>query len=190
MKRLARFWGAAALAAAVVAPLSTHAQARGRTDGPEGSEYGKGGYSRTSDSRFSLELNWGAAFAADVSTVQPGSVPLFFGATASLWGADWFQFDVSGAYVLQNGQVNLLAGPRFRTYGFPVSFNAGLKAGGFIVPDVGFRFGLSPQVGVDLLMASERVLLGLGYALDIPLVGTGDFRGLTNRLFMNVGYRF
>ena len=43
----------ACVAAAVVAAPSAHAQERGRTDGPEGSEYGKGGYSRTSDSRFS-----------------------------------------------------------------------------------------------------------------------------------------
>jgi hypothetical protein len=190
MKRLAWLWGAASLAAAVGMAPSAHAQERGRTDGPEGSEYGKGGYSRTSDSRFSLELNWGAAFAADASTVRRGSVPMFFGATASIWGSEWYQFDLSGAYVLQNDQWSVLAGPRFRTYGFPVSFNAGLKAGGFFIPDAGFRFGLSPQVGVDLLAANERLVLGLGYALDIPFVGSGDFRGLMNRLFMNVGYRF
>jgi hypothetical protein len=58
MKRLARVWGVAALAAAVVVPLSAHAQPRGRTDGPEGSEYGKGGYADPRESRFSLELNW------------------------------------------------------------------------------------------------------------------------------------
>jgi hypothetical protein len=187
MKRLARLWGAAVLAVAVVAPLSARAQARGRTDGPEGSEYGKGGYSRAMDSHFSLELNWGAAFSARMSELMSLSgPPLFFGATASLSGDDWYQFDFSGAYVLQSGQVNLLVGPRFRTYGSPVSFNAGLKAGAFLVPDEGLRFGLSPQVGVDLLMANERVVLGLGYALDIPIAT----RGITNRLFMNVGYRF
>jgi hypothetical protein len=186
MKRLARLWGAAALAAAVIAPLSAYAQERGRTDGPEGSEYGKGGYSRVSDSRFALELNWGAAFAAEVSRADPSSPPLFLGATASFWGADWYQFDFSGNYVFQTGQVNLLAGPRFRTYGWPLSFNAGLKAGAFIVPDEGFRFGISPQVGVDMLMARERVVLGLGYALDIPFAA----HGIMNRVFMNVGYRF
>ena len=191
MKRLAWLWGAASLAAAVMmAPSPARAQQRGRTDGPEGSEYGKGGYSRSSDSRFSLEFNWGAAFAADATTVRRGSVPLFLGGTASLWGAEWYQFDLSGAYVMQNGQWSVLAGPRFRTYGFPVSFNVGLKAGGFFIPDTGLRFGLSPQVGVDLFAANERLVLGLGYALDVPIVGSGDFRGIMNRLFMNIGYRF
>lgn len=186
MKRLARLWRAAPLAAAMVVPLSAHAQGRGRTDGPEGSEYGKGGYSRVSESRFSLELNWGAAFAAELSRMDRGRPPLFVGATASFWGADWYQFDISGAYVLQNEQLNVLVGPRFRTYGFPLSLNAGLKAGAFIVPDEGFRFGISPQVGVDMLLASERVVLGLGYALDIPFAE----HGITNRVFMNIGYRF
>jgi hypothetical protein len=88
--------------------------------------------------------------------------------------------------VLQSGQVNFLAGPRFRTAGFPVSLNAGLKAGAFLVPDEGLRFGLSPQAGVDLLLANERLVVGLGYALDIPIAT----RGITNRLFMNIGYRF
>lgn len=187
MKRPGWLWGAAALAATVVVPLSAHAQPRGRTDGPEGSEYGKGGYARAMDSHFSLELNWGAAFSAYLSELRshPGP-PLFIGATASIWGDDWYQFDLSGAYVLQSGQVNLLVGPRFRTHGFPVSLNAGLKAGTFFVPDEGVRFGLSPQAGLDLLVADDRVELGLGYALDIPIAT----RGLTNRIFMNVGYRF
>lgn len=187
MKRLARLWGAAALAAAVVAPLSAGAQPRGRTDGPEGSEYGKGGYSRAMDSHFSLELNWGAAFAPNMSEpVSSSGPPLFLGATASIWGDDWYQLDFSGAYVLRSGQVNLLVGPRFRTYGFPVSLNAGLKAGAFLVPDEGLRFGLSPQVGLDLLVADDRIVFGLGYALDIPIA----IRGITHRIFMNVGYRF
>jgi hypothetical protein len=192
MKRLVRSWGAAALAVAMVAPLSARAQARGRTDGPEGSEYGKGGYSRARDSRFSLELNWGAEFPAEVSLQgDRRGVPLFIGATASLWGDDWYQLDFSGLYQMRDGRVNLLLGPRFRTYGFPVSLNAGLKAGAFLIPDVGLRFGLSPQVGVDVLLADERVLLGLGYALDVPIGGlpTG-YSGISNRLFMNVGYRF
>ncbi|HEX8436943.1 hypothetical protein [Archangium sp.] len=187
MKRLAKLWGVAALAAAVVAPLSAQAQERGRTDGPEGSEYGKGGYRRASGSGFALEFNWGAALAARQSEANSLSgPPLFVGATASFGGADWYQFDFSGAYVLRGGQVSALVGPRFRTYGFPLSFSAGLKAGAFFVPDLGLRFGISPQAGVDVLLAHERVVVGLGYALDIPLAE----RGITNRLFMNVGYRF
>jgi hypothetical protein len=184
MKRLVKQWGALALVAAVAAPLAAHAQERGRTDGPEGSEYGKGGYADPSGGRFSLELNWGAAIRADLHRDGP---PLFFGATASFWGDDWYQLDFSGAYLLDGERMDLLVGPRFRTYGFPVSLSAGLKAGAFLIPDVGMRFGFSPQVGLDVATGdSDRIILGLAYALDVP-VGDGD---ITNRLYMNVGYRF
>ncbi|HSP77249.1 MAG TPA: hypothetical protein VLQ93_01875 [Myxococcaceae bacterium] len=188
MKRLARMWGAAALAAAVVAPLSAQAQARGRTDGPEGSEYGKGGYSRAMDSRFSLEVNWGAVLSADVINARPAGAPLFLGVTASLWGDDWYQLDFSGNYLMDSGRVDLLVGPRFRTYGFPVSLNAGLKAGALLIPDEGLRFGVSPQAGVDVMLADDRLLLGLGYALDLPF--GARVSNITNRIFMNLGYRF
>lgn len=185
MKRLMALWGMALGAVCLVLPEDAWAQRRGRTDGPEGSEYGRGGYSRHSDTRFSLTFDWGAGFSAQTSRLRSGGAPLFLGGTMSFWGADWYQFDVSGNYVLQNGVVNVLAGPRFRTYGAPISFSVGLKAGAFLVPNEGLRFGLSPQVGVDLLTRSP-LLLGLGYALDVPIAS----HGITNRLFMNVGFRF
>jgi hypothetical protein len=185
MMRLAGLWGIALGAVGLLVPDEAFAQRRGRTDGPEGSEWGRGGYSRRSDTRVSLTFDWGAGFSAETSRLRSGGPPLFLGGTLSFWGAEWYQFDISGNYVLQNGVANVLAGPRFRTYGFPVSFSVGLKAGAFLVPDAGLRFGLSPQVGVDLLTRSP-LLVGLGYALDVPIAS----HGITNRLFMNVGFRF
>ncbi|MBM7114223.1 hypothetical protein [Archangium primigenium] len=185
MNRLAGVWGIALGVVCGLLPEDSWAQRRGRTDGPERSEYGRGGYSRQSSPRFSLTFDWGAGFAAEQSRLRSGGPPLFIGGTASFWGADWYQFDVSGNYVLQNGLVNVLVGPRFRTYGLPVSFYAGLKAGAFLVPDEGLRFGLSPQVGVDLLPRGP-FLIGLGYALDVPIAS----HGITNRLYMNVGFKF
>jgi hypothetical protein len=190
VKRHARVWGAFALLAVI--PLSASAQERGRTDGPEGSEYGKGGYESLDEHRFSLELHWGAAVNQESSPVgAPEGPPLFLGLTASFWGDDWFQLDFTGAYVLDGGRLDLLVGPRFRTYGYPLSFHAGLKAGAIFVPEVGVRFGLSPEVGADLVLGyRENILLGLGYALDIPLPARLDGAGNTHRVFMTVGYRF
>jgi hypothetical protein len=189
MKRLARMWGAAALAVAVVVPLSARAQARGRTDGAEGSEYGKGGYSGSVDSRFSLEVNWGAVIPADVLNARPSGPPMFLGLTASLWGEDWYQLDFSGNYLMDSGRMDVLVGPRFRTStGFPVSLHAGLKAGALFIPERGTHFGVSPQAGVDVRLPGSRILMGLNYALDLPFGATTAH--VTNRFFLNAGYRF
>ncbi|MDY7228578.1 hypothetical protein [Hyalangium rubrum] len=191
MKRQARVWGAVALLAAM--PVSALAQERGRTDGPEGSEYGKGGYEDLNGGRFSLEFNWGAAVNQEPPPPgAPDGPPLFLGLTASLWGDDWYQLDFSGAYVMDGGRLDLLVGPRFRTYGYPLSLSLGLKAGAIIIPEVGLRFGLSPQIGADLLIGDrDDIILGLAYAPDIPLpVEINGSNNVTHRLFMSLGYRF
>lgn len=191
VKRQARVWGAVAFMALL--PLTVGAQERGRTDGPEGSEYGKGGYEDLNGGRrFSLELNWGAAINQGTSPDgAPEGPPLFIGVTGSFWGDDWYQLDFTGTYAMDGGRMNLLVGPRFRTYGYPLSFHAGLKAGAIYIPEVGTRFGLSPQIGADVLVGNrEDIILGLAYALDIPLPAWSDGRNNTHRVFMSLGYRF
>jgi hypothetical protein len=190
VKRHSGVWGAIALLALL--PLSVGAQERGRTDGPEGSEYGKGGYEDLRGGHFSLEFNWGAAVNQTSSAEgSPEGPPLFLGVTGSFWGDDWFQLDFTGAYVLDGGRLDLLVGPRFRTYGYPLSFHVGLKAGAILIPEVGPRFGLSPQVGADMMVGRrDDIILGLAYALDIPLPAHADGSDNTHRIFMSLGYRF
>jgi hypothetical protein len=153
------------------------AQGRGRTDGPEGSEYGKGGYADPGAGQFSLTLNWGAA-------LSEGSPPLFVGLTGTFWADEWFVLDVSPAYLFNTGRVNLLLGPRFRTSAYPVSLSLGLQAGPVIVRDDGLRFALSPQAGVETIV-KDHFVAGLGYAWDIAF-GAGN----EHRVFMSMGYRF
>jgi hypothetical protein len=169
---------------ALLGPATGLAQERGRTDGAEGSEVGKGGYTPAGGaSRFSLELVWGGAFARER---VDGGAPLFAGLNAAYWADDWFLVELSGQHLLHNGSTNIYVGPRLRTPFYPISGSIGLKAGGIIVKDVGIRFGISPQIGADLLLR-ERVMLGLHYALDVPF---GHREALAHRLFMSVGYRF
>jgi hypothetical protein len=173
---------------AVAAPLTASAQERGRTDGPEESEYGKGGYG---DNRrgVSLQFDWGAAInSRENPRGAPEGPPLFVGATVSLWGDDWYRLDVSGAYVFDGGRFIGNVGPTFRTWGWPLSFTLGLKAGAIVIPEgEGLRFALSPQIGAEIFLdRRDRVLMGLHYSPDIAIGGGG----VTNRLFMNVGYRF
>ncbi|XXF76546.1 hypothetical protein P2318_26325 [Myxococcaceae bacterium GXIMD 01537] len=187
MKLQSKLWGAVALTAALAAPLSANAQSRGRTDGPEGSEYGKGGYADPGGGAFSLEFNWGAA-VLDTQPLggAPEGPPLFIGATASFWGDDWYQLDVSGSYIFDGGRFDVLAGPRFRTYGWPLSLSLGVKAGLMYIPEVGSRFGVAPSIGADMMTGNDHILLGLGYSPNIP-VGGG---GIAHKLFMNIGFRF
>jgi hypothetical protein len=175
-----------ALFVLLAAPGLAAAQERGRTDGPEGSEVGKGGYVRPNGGRFSLQLDWGASLK-DYRPLggAPVGPPLFVGLTASLWADEWFVLDASAAYLADSGRILALIGPRFRTGFWPVSLYAGVRAGLIQSPAVGARFGLSPSVGADLTLANH-VLLGLNYSLDWPVAGDG----LGHRIFMNVGYRF
>ena len=172
-------WLAGCLASLLLLPALAQAQQRGRTDGPEGSEIGKGGYRSPGEGPLSLALTWGASLPGD-----PGP-PLFVGLTGTLWLDEWFVFDVAPAYLANSQRFNLLAGPRFRTFGYPVSGSLGLHAGGIVTPEVGLRFGLSPNIGVEALV--DRYLMGLHYALDLPLGGDA---AVNHRVFMNVGYRF
>ncbi|NVI97697.1 hypothetical protein HV824_06140 [Myxococcus sp. AM009] len=188
MMRHVRLCGALAMLAATV-PLTASAQSGGRTDGPEESEYGKGGYSGPGGRSVSLQLDWGAAInSRKPPRGAPEGPPLFVGATLSLWGADWYQLDVSGAYVFDGGRFVGMVGPRFRTWGWPLVFTAGLKAGAIVIPEgEGLRFGISPQLGAEILLGDrENILMALNYTPDIPIGGGG----VTHRLGMSVGYKF
>jgi hypothetical protein len=162
---------------------SGFAQSRGRTDGPEGSEYGKGGYSSLGSGYFSLAVDWGTSIESDSNY---SGTRMFVGGTLSYWGTDWFLVDLSGAYLFSSKKYDVLLGPRFRTATWPVSFNVGFKAGAIVLPDNQVRFGIAPQAGFDLLV-ERHLILGISYAPDIPL---GDGGGVAHRIFMTIGYRF
>lgn len=179
-----REMGVAVVAALISA--TAFAQPQGRTDGPEGSEYGTGGYDDPGSGPFSLQLHWGAAVQSRGPLGgSPEGPPMVLGATGSFWGDERFVLDATVAYLFSNNQLDVLVGPRFRTGTFPVSASAGLQAGALIRNSGDVYFGLSPTLSADMLL-KDHIVLGLGYALDIPIGGPD----LSHRIFMNVGYRF
>lgn len=185
MKRSSKA-GGFARAAIVVAVMGmvgpVLAQERGRTDGPEGSEIGKGGYADPSAGSVSLQLDWGGSFAE-----FDQDPPLFVGGTASYWMDDWFLVDLSGAYLFNTETFQALVGPRFRSpFTYPLAFSLGLKAGVALLGGDDVYFTLSPQVGGDFLV-SDKVLLGLTYSPDFYL---GADSNPNHRVFLNLGYRF
>ena len=177
---------AAALAVVSLASAAFAQNTGGRTDGAEGSEVGQGGYTSAGGGKFSLSLNWGAS----IQESQPlsgtgGTAPLFVGLTGGYWLDEQFVLELSGQYLLNNGRVNLLVGPKARTGFYPISLYVGLKAGAIFIPNAGLRFGLSPEVGADILIR-RKFIMGLGYAPDFA-IGYGN---TNHRIFMNIGYKF
>ena len=164
---------------AAVFAVPALAQARGRTDGPENSEWGKGGYSRQGGGRFSLTFNWGAAFESG-----DASPPLYAGGTASYWADDLIIGDATVLYLADTKKTEFMIGPRFRTPTYPVGFSLGLKAGAAVHSGDSVRFLLSPQLGMDFALA-DHVLLGLVTAADVA-VG----QGTAFRVGMDIGWRF
>jgi hypothetical protein len=111
------------------------AQDRGRTDGPEGSEIGKGGYTSGPGGLggFSLTLDGGGAITIKGGQFSP---PLYAGLTASFWDADFYRIDLSGFYVPDPKLWGVLLGPSFHTTTWPIAFSAGFQAG-FTFPTKG-----------------------------------------------------
>src|SRR6476619_921154 len=104
-----------AFALAVCSLAATSAMAQGstggRTDGPEGSEIGHGGYTSASGDKFSLALNWGAS-VQESQPLTPTQAPLFVGITASWWSDQIWLLDLSAQYLFNNQRVNIFVGPR------------------------------------------------------------------------------
>jgi hypothetical protein len=177
------------LAAALASPAFANEGATGgRTDGPEGSEIGYGGYSRSGGGAFSLQLDWGAAFPA----LTPVRVPMYVGLTAGFWVDEWFVVEGSVLHAFSN-RTEILLGPRFRTVTYPASLSIGVKAGAMIFPGLA-AFGIAPQIGADFLVR-DHFLMGINYALDLAFVRT-TFSPTSNnvlvghRIWLGVGYRF
>ena len=157
-------------------------QERGRTDGPEGSEFGKGGYSGASDDLFTAEARFGAAIS-DLGN----EAPIFFGLSLNYFVDYALSLEFSGNYLVESESGNILVGPRLRSGGSPLGLTGALKAGPYFLKGGSTRFALSPQVGVEV-DASEKIVFGLHYAADIVFVpGSAE---LVNRVFMGLGYRF
>ncbi len=174
----------------LIVPVAAEAQSRGRTDGPPGSHIGAGGYEAAGFYRYSAEMQFGAALSERPAlSGRDDGPPLSFGAAFSFWGDDWVRLDLSAHHLFHNSQTFFLVGPRFQTGFWPVSASAGVKGGLAIVPDFGIRFAISPQVGAEMLIG-DRLVLGLGYALDIPVDTRDSTVVLSHRPHMNMGFRF
>jgi hypothetical protein len=174
-----------AVCVSVLAAGGAWAQDRGRTDGPEGSEVGKGGYTPASGGLggFSLTLDGGGAFTTKGPQISP---PLFAGITASYWNQEFYRIDLSGFYIPDPKIWGVMLGPSFHTTTWPVAFSAGFQAGLHIPNEGSVNFILSPRVGMDFITESH-FQLGVNANWDLNLA---DFDRSIIRVYLSVGYRF
>jgi hypothetical protein len=138
----------------------------GRTDGPEGSEYGKGGYRRyRTGGAFFVEGLFGAA-AVDVEDFS--QTDLIAGVELGYMVEDWLAFQAGFAHIADQNTNLLSLGMRSHYLLDPFSYYFSLGAE-LYAPDAGDeQFGVVPGVGAEM-MVGERVRVGLGYQHDFVL---------------------
>lgn len=136
----------------------------GRTDGPEGSEYGKGGYQRHhTGGGYYLDGYFGSA-SVDWEGLRAQS-DLIAGFDAGYMVEDWLAFQVGYGYITDQkiGLYSLGMRSSYDAEPFNYYFTLGAEV---FSPDQGdSQFGLVPGVGAEMML-NDRLRVGLGYQHD------------------------
>ena len=149
--------------------VALHAAKPGRTDGPEGSEYGKGGYGRfRGEGRFYLEGLIGAA-TVDVDNengIGTSQTDLMAGLTAGYRIEDWLGFQLGYARIAEQNADFISGGIRSSYGADPFSYYAALDAE-IYAPEGGSKyFGLAPGIGAEVAL-TDRLRAGLRFQRDV-----------------------
>jgi hypothetical protein len=153
-----------ALIALLALAVGAQAATPGRTDGPEGSEYGKGGYHHKAQyGRFYTEGFLGAAMME--SEVSDTETDLITGLNVGYMVEEWLAFQLGFARILDQN-INLYAGGVRSAYvNRPFNYYFSLDAE-LYSPEIGdTRFGIVPGVGAEVIL-SDRVRAGLRFQRD------------------------
>ena len=144
--------------------VPTFADDSGRTDGPEGSEYGKGGYRYWSTGgAYFLE---GFVGAAVVDTdLEVSKTDLFSGVNAGYMVENWLAVQLGFGHI-SDQKTNLFSAGMRSSYDLaPFSYSFSLDTE-LYSPDVGStKFGIAPGVGAEMHL-SERLHIGLRFQHD------------------------
>ena len=155
-------------------PLGTGADESesGRTDGPEGSEYGSGGYSyyRTAG-QYYIQGFFGAAQVdrevdvASDTTDNISETDLMGGLNVGYKIEDWLSFQLGYGYI-SDQKIGLFTVGMRNSYDLePFNYFLSLDAELFS-PDGGdSKFGIVPGAGAELVL-NERLRVGLSYQHD------------------------
>ena len=182
-------WLVGALALIVGVGVGVADTEPGRTDGPEVSEYGKGGYRYSGmGGQYYLEPFFGSAqVGREVEGADESSrTNLMGGFNAGYQIEDWLAFQLGFAYISEQ-QISLYsAGIRNRYNLEPFGYFFALDAEIYSPEQEKSQFGIAPGVGAELLL-SERLRVGLGYQHDF--IFSDDNIGI-NRFTAKLQFKF
>ena len=154
-----------ALIALLGLAVGAQAATPGRTDGPEGSEYGKGGYwHKTLYDRFYTEGFLGAA-TVKRSDGFDSDTDLISGLNVGYMVEEWLAFQLGFARILDQNTNLYSGGIRSAYIRQPFNYYFSLDAE-LYSPEIGdTRFGIVPGVGTEVML-SDRLRVGLRYQRD------------------------
>ena len=153
--------------------LTTRAYAdagQGRTDGPEGSEYGQGGYAHGGQyGRFYVEGFMGSATVefeeGKLSPIRSSRTDILAGFNAGYMIEDWLGFQL-GYGRISDQDINLYSGGIRSAYSTePFNYYFSLDAE-LYAPSVGKNhFGIVPGVGAEVIL-HQNMRVGLRFQRD------------------------
>jgi len=141
-----------------------------RTDGPEGSEVGHGGYPWQNRGQFYVEGMFGAA-AVDIEPEGGGAdvsqTDLVSGVSVGYLMEDWLSFQAGYGYIGGDQKTSLYSvGVRNLLSYEPINAFLSLDAE-LYSPDVGdTHFGIAPGVGAEVML-NQHLRAGLRYQRDL-----------------------
>ena len=179
-----RAWTAAAAATLWAASAFAADPSPGRTDGPEGSEIGKGGYPYAGIAgAFSVAPILGAAM---VESDRDSETDLMYGLNVGWRTEDWLGVHASYAFILDQ-QTNLFGvGVRNILEYEPFNYHLSLDAELYSPSEGDTNFGLAPGVGAEVLL-NDNLSLGLQYQRDF--IFSDESIGI-NRFTARMAFRF
>ena len=158
------------IALTVLLALAVGAQAAtsGRTDGPEGSEYGEGGYWQAQDGRFYTEGFLGAAMVKieeEDSDTETDETNLISGLNVGYMIEEWLSFQLGFARIF-NQNINLYAGGVRSAYVYrPFNYYFSLDAELYSPESGDTHFGIAPGIGAEVIL-NDRLRAGLRFQRD------------------------
>lgn len=155
-----------ALLACTVASAQT-----GRTDGPEESEFGSGGYPfGGKTNQFYINTSFGSGFfkTPGLNGTQTG---FMYGVDLGFEMDQWLGVQAGYTYLSDRDMSIISLGSRF-AYSFdPFVYHVSLSAGLYDPKTGSQNFGLAPGAGIDIIV-NDRVRLGLEYKHDFIFTDT------------------